>query len=84
MGGILAAFVGAASSVILDPFARGDLSVADLDAGRAALAGGLTMTYWLMAAAAVAAWIVAVRAMPDVRLGHQLADPRTVGEAPAA
>ncbi len=84
MGGILAAFVGTASSAILDPFRRGSLSSAELDAGRAALASGLTVTYWLMAAAAVAAWIVAVRTMPDARLGHQLADPRPVGEAPAA
>ena len=84
MGGILAAFVGAASSAILDPFQRGNLSAVELDAGRAALASGLTVTYWLMAAAAVAAWLVAVRAMPDVRLGHQVADPRPVGAAPAA
>jgi hypothetical protein len=84
MGGILAAFVGAASSVILDPFTRGNLSAAELDAGRAALAGGLTVTYWLMAAAAVAAWIVAVRTMPDARLGHQVADARPRGQIPAA
>jgi MFS family permease len=84
MGGILAAFVGAASSAILDPFARGSLSQAELDAGRAALASGLTVTYWLMAAAAVASWIVAVRTMPDARLGHQVADARPRGAAPAA
>jgi predicted MFS family arabinose efflux permease len=84
MGGILAAFVGAASSAILDPFQRGSLSAAELGAGRADLASGLTVTYWLMAAAAVAAWVVAVRTMPDARLGHQVADARPRPEAPAA
>ncbi len=83
MGGILAAFVGAASSAILDPASRGSLSTAELDAGRAALAGGLAVIYWLMVAAAALTWLVAWRAMPDARLGHQLGGPAR-DEVPAA
>jgi hypothetical protein len=89
MGGILAAFVGGASSAILDPAARGSLSAAELDTGRAALAAGLDVAYWLMLAAAGAAWVVAFRAMPNVRLGDTLPRPAAiapddrVGEPPA-
>ena len=80
MGGILAAFVGSASSAILDPIARGSLSPATLSAGRAALASGLGVTYWVMAGAAVLALAIAVRSMPDVELGHQLSEVGTVAE----
>jgi len=82
MGGILAAFVGAASSAILDPATRGSLSTTELDAGRAALADGLGVIYWLMVAAAALTWLVAWRAMPDARLGHQIGAVRD--EVPAA
>jgi MFS family permease len=74
MGGILAAFVGAASSAILDPIGRSQLSAASLTSGRAALASGLGVTYWLMVGAAVAACVIAARSMPAVELGHQLAE----------
>lgn len=74
MGGILAAFVGASSSAILDPVARAGLDPATLEAGRLALADGLGVIYWVMAISAVAAFFVALRSMPDVRLGHQLAE----------
>jgi len=77
MGGILAAFVGAASSAILDPVGRAALSPAELDAGRAALADGLTVIAWLILVAAAGAWLVALRTMPDVRLGHRIGEPAT-------
>ena len=69
MGGILAAFVGTASSAILDPIARAQLSPAALAAGRDALESGLVVTYWLMVAASIAACALAIRTMPDARLG---------------
>jgi len=82
MGGLLTAFVGGASSAILDPAARGDLPASTLEAGRAALASGLTVTYWLMLVTAVVALAVAVRSMPDVTLGHEIEDrPRAAGAA---
>jgi EmrB/QacA subfamily drug resistance transporter len=75
MGGVLSAFVGAASSAILDPVARGGVSPEVAAAARASLASGLDVTYWLMAAAAVLAFVLAVRSMPDVSLGHEIATP---------
>ena len=80
MGGILAAFVGTASSAILDPIARSSLSPATLIAGRAALASGLGVTYWLMVVAAVLACVMALRSMPAVELGHQLSEAGAVAE----
>jgi hypothetical protein len=70
MGGVLAAFVDTASSAILDPIGRNQLSTAQLAAGRAALADGLGVVFWLMAAAAAAACVLAFRTMPDARLGE--------------
>jgi len=81
MGGVLTAFVGAASSAILDPAAREGLDAATRDATTAALSSGLTVTYWLILAAAVVAFLIAVRAMPDVALGHEL---EAAPAAPAA
>jgi EmrB/QacA subfamily drug resistance transporter len=69
MGGVLTAFVGAASSAILDPVAAPN---ADLQAARDALSSGLTVVYALMAVSAVSAFVLAVRTMPDVALGHEL------------
>ena len=82
MGGILTAFVGAASSAILDPIGRSQLSPAALDAGRASLAAGLGVIYWIMVVAAVAACLLAIRSMPDVSLGHDIASAG--GTDPAA
>jgi EmrB/QacA subfamily drug resistance transporter len=80
MGGILTAFVGTASSTILDPVARSSAGSVAVDSAREALSSGLTVTYWLMVVAAVAAFVLAVRAMPDVLLGHELpARPATDG-----
>jgi len=70
MGGILTAFVGAASSAILDPIGRSQLSPATLDAGRASLADGLGVIYWILFAAAAGACLLAIRFMPDVRIGR--------------
>jgi len=81
MGGLLTAFVGGASSAILDPLSRSDLPPSALEAGRTALASGLTVTYWLMVVTAVVALVVAVRSMPDVRLGHEIEDRTTVSGA---
>ena len=73
MGGVLTAFVGAASSAILDPVARGTVSAQAAAAARDSLASGLNVTYWLMFVAAALACLLAVRTMPDVSLGHELA-----------
>jgi EmrB/QacA subfamily drug resistance transporter len=73
MGGVLTAFVGAASSAILDPVARGSVSTRAAAAARDSLAAGLDVTYWLMFVAAALACLLAVRTMPDVSLGHELA-----------
>jgi EmrB/QacA subfamily drug resistance transporter len=82
MGGVLTAFVGAASSAILDPTGRTSLSPAAADAARVSLSAGLGVTYWIMAAAAVAAFVLAIRTMPDVALGHEIASSAEPG-APA-
>jgi EmrB/QacA subfamily drug resistance transporter len=81
MGGVLTAFVGAASSAILDPVARTAVPTASLVADRAALASGLGIIYWMLFAAAVATLLLAVRQMPDVSLGHEIADRRAEREA---
>ena len=83
MGGILAAFVGTASSAILDPIGRAQLSPAQLAAGRDALEAGLVVVYWLMAAAAAAALLMALRTMPAARLGESAPAP-TDAPGPAA
>jgi MFS family permease len=72
MGGILTAFVGAASSAILDPVARTTADPAALAAARDALGSGLGVVYWIMVACAIGAFGLAVRTMPDVALGHEL------------
>jgi EmrB/QacA subfamily drug resistance transporter len=72
MGGILTAFVGAASSAVLDPITRTTADPSALEAARASLASGLGVVYWLMAGCAVLAFVLAVRTMPDVALGHEL------------
>jgi hypothetical protein len=69
MGGILAAFVGGASSAILDPVARGSLPPEVLAADRASLAAGLTWIYWVMLGISAAVLAGVIRTMPDVRLG---------------
>ncbi|MBI3751012.1 MAG: MFS transporter [Chloroflexi bacterium] len=72
MGGVLTAFVGTASSGILDPIARSTLAPALLATDRAALAAGLGVDYWILFGAAVATCLLAIRSMPDVALGHEL------------
>jgi hypothetical protein len=72
MGGVLAAFVGAASSAILDPASRAGVAPDVAAAARASLAAGLDVTYWVMAVCAGLAFALAIRAMPDVALGHEL------------
>ncbi len=79
MGGVLTAFVGAASSAILDPIARRSLSPAAFDADRASLASGLGVIYWLLVVAAIGACALAIRYMPDVQLGHSIAPPAGAG-----
>lgn len=82
MGGILAAFVGAASSAILDPIGRAQLTPDQLASGRDALEAGLQVVYWLMAAASVAVAVLAVRTMPAVRLGEPVAVPPAAPRQP--
>jgi EmrB/QacA subfamily drug resistance transporter len=72
MGGVLTAFVGSASSAILDPVGRGNVSAAAATAARDSLSAGLNVTFWLMFAAAVVACVLALRTMPNVALGHEL------------
>ena len=69
LGGILAAFVGGASSAILDPTARGSFPAAELAADRASLAAGLTTIYWVLFLSSAAMLAYITRALPDVRLG---------------
>jgi MFS family permease len=79
MGGILTAFVGAASSAILDP-TRGS---SQLGAARADLAAGLGWIYWILLAASVVSLVVAIRRMPDERLaGTGRATTAEAGPAP--
>ena len=72
MGGVLTAFVGTASSAILDPIARGTVSAQVAAAARDSLSSGLGVTYWLMFGAAGLACLLAIRTMPSVALGHEL------------
>jgi EmrB/QacA subfamily drug resistance transporter len=81
MGGVLTAFVGSASSAILDPVGRGSVSAEAAAAARGALAAGLNVTFWLMFAAAALAGLLAVRSMPSVSLGHELDDTTTADAA---
>jgi EmrB/QacA subfamily drug resistance transporter len=84
MGGILTAFVGGASSAVLDPIARTTADPATLQAARDALGSGLGVVYWLMVACAIGAFALAVRTMPDVALGHELEAGARVPERAAA
>jgi EmrB/QacA subfamily drug resistance transporter len=63
MGGILTAFVGAASSAILDPTQSGGFG-----GERGDLSAGLGWIYWILFGAAALSLLVAVRSMPDVDL----------------
>jgi EmrB/QacA subfamily drug resistance transporter len=81
MGGVLTAFVGEASSAILDPIARATLPQSTLVADRAALADGLGIIFWVLFVAAIGACLLAIRSMPDVSLGHEL-EPASPGRAP--
>jgi MFS family permease len=84
MGGVLTAFVGAASSAILDPVARASVSPAAAAAARTSLAAGLDVTYWLMVVAAVLACGLTIRSMPDVSLGHEIRTDAGTGARAAA
>jgi EmrB/QacA subfamily drug resistance transporter len=79
MGGVLTAFVGSASSAILDPVGRGNVSTEAAAAARESLAAGLDVTFWLMLGAAALACVLAIRAMPNVSLGHELASTAGAG-----
>jgi EmrB/QacA subfamily drug resistance transporter len=89
MGGVLAAFVGTASSAILDPLGRTQLTPDQLSAGRDSLAAGLQVVYWVMTAAAAAALVLAVRTMPAAQLGEPAStelppEPRGAASEPGA
>ncbi len=68
MGGILTAAVGTHSAQVLDPFTRNQMSAADLAATRDALKGGLSIIFWIVAVAGVAAAFVAYRTMPSLNI----------------
>lgn len=69
MGGILTAFVGSATSQILDPVRSASLAPTVLAAARHDLATGLFWIFVILAIAAVLALGVALRSMPAVRIG---------------
>jgi EmrB/QacA subfamily drug resistance transporter len=68
MGGILTAAVGTHSAAVLDPFARDNLSPAELEATRAAIESGLQIIFWIIFAAGVAAFAIAWRTMPSLNI----------------
>jgi EmrB/QacA subfamily drug resistance transporter len=72
MGGILAAFVGNASSAVLNPRLGG--SSGSLASARDALATGLFWIYVLLLGVSVLALAIAVRAMPAVRVDASAID----------
>ncbi|HVA86535.1 MAG TPA: MDR family MFS transporter [Candidatus Saccharimonadales bacterium] len=68
MGGILTAAVGTHSAAVLDPLARNNLSPADLASARAAIESGLSINFWIIFVAGVAAFLVAYRTMPQLNI----------------
>ena len=68
MGGILTAAVGSHPAAVLDPFTRDDLTPAELAATRAAIEGGLSLIFWIICVAGIAAFFVAVRTMPSLNI----------------
>ena len=68
MGGILTAAVGTHSAAVLDPFARDNLSPAELAATRAAIGGGLSIIFWIIFVAGLGAFLVAWRTMPQLNI----------------
>ncbi len=86
LGALLAAAVGPTASAILDPIARLQIPAVDLEAVRVALAAGLTSIHAALAAAAIGAWLLAIRLVPADRIGQRdLAPvaPREPGQGPA-
>ncbi|MGZ6339340.1 MAG: MDR family MFS transporter [Candidatus Limnocylindrales bacterium] len=71
MGGILTAAVGGSASAILDPIRRSSLPASQLAAGRASLSDGLGWIFLVLLAAAIGALLLALRAMPAVRIGRE-------------
>jgi MFS family permease len=86
MGGILTAAVGTHSAVVLDPFRRGSVPIEQLAATQAALASGLTIIFWIIFAASVATFLIALRAMPSIHIreldrGRERAGRQAAAEA---
>jgi hypothetical protein len=84
MGAILASAVGPRASAILDPIGRAGLSASTIDQTRAALAGGLTWIFGIMLVTSVLAWLLAIRFMPAVHVGHETEDPSDARQATKA
>ena len=82
MGGILTAFVGSATSQILDPVRSAALAPTVLAAARHDLATGLFWIFVILAIAAVLALGVALRSMPAVRIGPS-SQPAAAVDGPA-
>jgi EmrB/QacA subfamily drug resistance transporter len=84
LGGILTAFVGAASSAVLDSGALAALPPDQLAATRDQLADGLQWIYWILVGSGALALVVAIRRMPVVLLGAAGGvDVRSIRAAPA-
>lgn len=86
MGGILTAFVGSATSLILDPVRSASLDPAVLAGARRDLSTGLFWIFVILAVAAALSLVAAVRSMPSVRIdsgplaGAAGLDGRAAGE----
>jgi EmrB/QacA subfamily drug resistance transporter len=79
MGGILTAAVGSHSAQVLDPFKRNLMSAAELATTRGALRDGLSLNFWIVFVAGVAAFFVAYRSMPSLNI-RELRRGRPAGE----
>ncbi len=71
LGALLAASVGSAASVILDPIARNTIPAAQLASYRSGLQTGLGWIYLILVVAAVGAFLLAVRMMPAMQIGEE-------------
>lgn len=68
MGAVLASAVGARASAILDPVGRAAIPSDELAALHEALASSLGIILLMLLAAAMGAWLLAVRYMPDINV----------------
>lgn len=84
MGGVLTAAVGTHSAQVLDPFTRNLMSTTELAATRGALRDGLSVIFWIIAVAGVAAFVVAYRSMPSLNIRELRRGQPVMGAATVA